>query len=152
MARKDKIAAELASIMDGNDGVLHPQHVVDFARDETTALHDRFEWDDTEAGKKYRLEQARHIIRVYVDVADDSVTEIRAWVSLPSDRETGGGYRKTRDVLSERERREELLQMALRDLMVFKRKYAILQQLAKVFAAAEEVATKHKPKRRRRTG
>ena len=154
MSTKDRIEQELNEIMEEHDGVLHPAHVVAFAKDPQTALHSRFEWDDTAAAEQYRLVQARQLIRVYVEVAEDSVTEIRAFVSLPSDRETGGGYRKTTTVMSDAERRAELIRTALRELATFKRKYAALQEFSKVFAAVDEVKveTKTTRKRSRRAG
>ena len=44
-------------------GDLHPSMVVAEARRKTHPLHDRFEWDDKIAGKKYRLVQAYDLIR-----------------------------------------------------------------------------------------
>ena len=38
------------------------QNVLKYAKDETTTLNKMFEWDDSVAGEKYRLEQARKII------------------------------------------------------------------------------------------
>ena len=142
MGTKDKVKQELEQIQKEHGGVLHPQHVVDFARNKNSALHSRFEWDDGKAAKAYRIVQARQLIRVYVQVAADNVTEVRAFVSLPSDREAGGGYRSTDSVMTDEQRRAELLQMALKELAIFRRKYATLEQLAQVFAAAEAVEGK----------
>jgi len=152
MNMREKIESELDQIMEKHAGVLHPQHIVTFAKNPKTALHSRFEWDDGSAAEKYRIDQARQIIRVFVEVSEDNVTRVRAFVSLPSDREAGGGYRKTTDVMSEVERRAELLRMAIRDLQAFKRKYAALEQLAQVFAAADSVTRPKKNKRVRNTG
>ena len=40
-----------------------PAQIVDMARDSSTELHKCFEWNDTVAAEKYRLEQARHQTR-----------------------------------------------------------------------------------------
>ena len=54
-------------------GVLEPAAVVDYARDPDTALHAYFDWEDSVAAEKWRIEQARRIIRsvhVRLDVTD----------------------------------------------------------------------------------
>jgi hypothetical protein len=59
----DRIAATLQSIADENRGRLEPDMVVDAASDPTSVLHSHFVWDDTEAARKYRIYQARELIR-----------------------------------------------------------------------------------------
>lgn len=44
-------------------GKLTPNLVVEAARSPAHPLHSRFEWDDTAAAEKYRLDQARGLIR-----------------------------------------------------------------------------------------
>src|SRR5262245_29148308 len=44
------------------NGAVTPKLVLDAARDEGHPLHDFFEWDDSIAGDKYRLEQAMRMI------------------------------------------------------------------------------------------
>ena len=46
-----------------NDGRLQPADVVTDARDPTSPLHSHFEWDDGAAAERYRLSQARSLIR-----------------------------------------------------------------------------------------
>ena len=57
------VEVEMQSIFDKH-GAVTPSLVVEFAKDETTELHKRFEWDDTAAAEQYRLNQARRVIRV----------------------------------------------------------------------------------------
>jgi hypothetical protein len=47
-------------------GKLSPQIIVDAARHNNSALHGFFEWDDTVAAEKYRIEQARTVIKMFV--------------------------------------------------------------------------------------
>jgi hypothetical protein len=44
-------------------GMLTPRAVVNAARNPSHPLHSRFEWNDAIAGERYRLEQARELIR-----------------------------------------------------------------------------------------
>lgn len=56
------LRGELQAIYDEHKR-LTPSLVVDAARDEAHPLHARFEWDNAIAGEKYRLDQARDLIR-----------------------------------------------------------------------------------------
>lgn len=124
------------------DGVLRPEDVVDFARDSSTALHSQFEWNEGEAARQYRLEQARRVIRVHVNVELADVAPIRAYVSLSTDRKNGGGYRTTTSVMSDSQLYEQMLRDALGELVSMQRKYARLKELGKVFRAVDEAAVK----------
>lgn len=119
------------------DGVIRPEAVVEFARNERTALHSQFTWDDTAAAKAHRLWQARQVIAVRVKIIPQSEKVTRAFVSLPSDRAGGGGYRSIVRVLSDDERRAELLASARDELKTFRRKYQTLSELAGIFAAID---------------
>jgi hypothetical protein len=117
-------------------GVISPEKVVQAARDPKSPLHSRFTWDDTDAAHQYRLVQARNLIRVCVSVLPGTNQNERVFVSLSRDsQKEGGGYRVTADVLSDAELREELLSEALKELDVFKQKYARLSELSLVFSA-----------------
>lgn len=55
--------AERLLELERDNGRLAPADVVDAARDPTSPLHSHFTWDDSEAAEKYRLMQARTLIR-----------------------------------------------------------------------------------------
>jgi hypothetical protein len=61
-----------------------PQNVVKLAQNPNTTLHKFFDWDNNSAGYKYRLEQARHILRsVYiVSVVNGEEIEERAYFNV----------------------------------------------------------------------
>lgn len=131
----DLITEELELIRKKRDGLLLPADVVEFARNKDTALHSEFEWDDSIAAERYRLEQAREIIRVRVSVlkTDDEPITVRTYWSLPSDRAASGGYRALPDVLSNAKMRTELEQSAIAEMDSFKRKYQTIRELGRVF-------------------
>lgn len=138
------ITDELLLIKDQNHGFVDPVAVVEYARDPKTALHNRFEWDDTEAAERYRIWQARQIIRmelVVVPVDEGKGKTVRSFISLVADRRTEAdkGYRFMVDVLSDTDLREQMLDAAHRDMLIFRRKYNQLNELAKVFEAMEQV-------------
>lgn len=100
----------LIDIAKQHGGVLMVDDVLNEARNEHSPLHDHFEWDDSAAADAHRRYQARVLIqRCRITLADSTPTEIRAFVSLQSDRELGGGYRLTTTVMDDEAMREELL-------------------------------------------
>lgn len=93
-----------------NGGVLMVDDVLNEAQSEDSILHKYFEWDDSEAADLYRRQQARALIqRCKIQMVETDPIEIRAFVSLPSDREAGGGYRLTADVVGDEFLKAELL-------------------------------------------
>ncbi len=148
MNTPSQIAIELKRLAEEHGGVLTPKAVVDAARSETSPLHRSFDWDDTEAAEKWRLLQARNLIRVvvaYEPVADGKTLPCRVFVSLTPDREQEhGGYRVTSSVMSDPDQRRQLLHDARADMKRFTLKYRQLEELADVFAAMDR-ATEEAP-------
>lgn len=147
---------ELETIRLKNGGILKEEDVVKEARREGHPLHDRFDWDDSKAGHLWRLEQARELIRsvyVVIETTGQKTVSVRAYASLPSDRDREGGYRPIDSIMSNANFRAELLSSAISELEAFKRRYSNLTQLAPVFDAIDAVKIKRsfekdrKPKR-----
>jgi hypothetical protein len=144
MSKQIDVLEELEEIAKIHKGVLRPADVVEFAKAEDTALHSKFEWDDSEAAQQYRLWQARQIIRVNITMLPNETDgkPVKVFVSMKSDRyNDGGGYRYLQDIMSEAESRERLLAQAYDELKVWRRKYQTLKELAPVFEAMDEVST-----------
>lgn len=100
----------LTRIAKKNGGMLKVDDVLEEAQDVNSILHKHFEWDDSVAAASYRREQARALIqRCRITLVESEPMHIRAFVSLPADRDAGGGYRLTTTVLGDGNMREELL-------------------------------------------
>jgi len=77
----NEVKAELDRIR-GN-GSFSGQAVVDASRPEDAILHRAFEWNDTIAGEKFRLVQARTLTRVVIRLPEKSgEQEVPAFVSV----------------------------------------------------------------------
>ena len=144
--RRELIRAELEQICQSHGGVLRPEDVVAFARNERTALHSEFEWDDVKASAAHRLWQARTVIRVAVEVLPSPHADqepVRAYVSVVSDRvRPGGGYRPLADVMTNDEMRAELVTEALGEVKRWRRKYERIRELVPIFRAIDKVEAK----------
>lgn len=146
MAESEAIQHELELIRQNAGGILLPEHVVDFAKSPNTALHGKFTWDDSKAAHEYRLWQARQVIRVNVTVIGNQQPEVRAYVSLNSDRrQQGGGYRAITDVMSDAERRRELINQAFAEFDRWRKRYQELTELAPLFEHSDQLRSEIVP-------
>ncbi len=135
---------ELQSVKKAGGGLLSPSDVVDRAVPEDNPLHKNFTWDDTEAGRLYREEQARLVVRsievVMKPSTGVSTRPIRAFVSVsssPTKETTKSVYVTIDEALSDPIMRDEVLSRAIREALSFRKKYAELSELSKVFAAID---------------
>lgn len=144
-----KQKAELEVIRQKNKGFLRPEDVVRYARSPKTALHTAFQWDDGKAAQEFRLLQARQIIRVIVTVHEQTNKNVRAFVSLRSERAGGEtGYRAMVDVLSNEDLTRQLLEDAKRDLAYFSRKYSDLRDVAELEGVFTAIDALEQPRKR----
>lgn len=129
-ADAQKVADEIGS------GQITPQEVLEKAKDLNSELHKCFEWDDTIAAEKYRLQQARSIIINLVYVPKKEEEQSVRCFSLTSKVST---YQPTQQFLVQEDEYQTLLKRALAELEAFKRKYHTLAELEAVFEAMETV-------------
>lgn len=93
MATKAEIEAELLAIRAANGGILTARMIVEAASDPAHLLHSHFEWRDDVAGPKYRVQQARQLVRVIREVyvgARGHPEQIRVFHSMPVPSAPGG--------------------------------------------------------------
>lgn len=135
---KPEVVAALAELEDAT-GRLTPEQVVDAAEDEGSALHQFFEWDDSEAARQHRLHQARRLIRsveVVLRVSRKTVSCI-AYIRDPSVDGREQGYRATREVAKDDNDSHEALAYAFSAAAAHLRR---ARDLAKVFRKEREFA------------
>lgn len=117
-------------------GKFTPMEVLEKAKDETTELHKCFEWNDSIAAEKYRLEQAKNIIRMLVY---EKETKEQAVVRYYAKTETKHVYQPTKQFLVQEDEYQGLLRRALAELETFKNKYHTLTELESIFEAMETI-------------
>jgi len=118
------------------EGRLTAQNLVDVSRPEDAPLHTEFEWDDQEAAEKYRLTQARGIIRNLQIVTPESERPEKVFCHLEVRK---AEYTTIRKALLVADTREILLRNARREMEAFQAKYKGLTELAEVFEAMSRV-------------
>ena len=112
-----------------------PEDIVEYATDSNPELHKCFLWDDQEAAHRYRLTQAREIIRSIVvisekkDESSDSIM-MRAIVSTNNNDTT---YEPITVTIRNEDSYQKLLNEAMRELETFRQKYSIIKELENIF-------------------
>jgi len=107
-----------------------PEAILEKARDESSALHEIFEWDDSVAAEKYRLSQAKNLISnlVIKPAIKGETTTIRVLHKTEP-----GIYKSIKYVVQHKEEYELILARALQELQRFQKKYETLVELQSVF-------------------
>ena len=129
-ADAQKVADEIG------DGKVTPQEVLEKARDENSELHKCFEWNDSVAAEKYRLQQARSIIINLVYEPKRKQEEPVRCFQITNEKST---YQPTKQFLVQENEYQSLLARAKAELESFKRRYANLTELESVFEAIENI-------------
>ena len=136
-ANPQKIGEALTKISAVNGGHLVPAAVVDAARDTKSVLHRHFEWNDKAAAEKFRLDQARSLIRcIHVESEDTEIGATRAFLSIRD--KSGVSYRTIADVLNSADLQQRLLAQAEKDLLAFEARYQNLEDICSLIRAARE--------------
>lgn len=144
----DKAFSEVDKIRKKNDGRVTAGSVVDQARPRRNPLHKQFEWDDSKAAEEFRKEEARTMLRSIEVVYEEAqaVGPVRALevVTEVIGDEPQKFYRSTSEILEDPNARDELLGNAIRDALSFKRRYALLSELAGIFHELDEFVSNAK--------
>lgn len=83
-------------------GDMTPALVVEDARDPDSPLHDQFDWSDTAAACKWRLHQARCLIRTvhYTTSVEGVEICVPEWIRNPDAKSEVQGYVRTETIAS----------------------------------------------------
>ena len=110
-ADAEKCKAEIDLI-----AVKNRENVVAFAQNRRTELHKCFEWNDTKAAEKFRLDQAGEVLRsiVFVSVIQNEEVAIRAYEREST--ENKSAYRDVLESLSDEIFKQAIINRVKRDI------------------------------------
>ena len=108
-----------------------PEMIVAAAQDSNSELHKCFEWDDTEAARKYRIIQAGNLVRNLVIVESKEKSEPQQIRVMYTSQD--GGYKKTTLILQQPDEYETLKNRAMAELRAIKNKYNMILELKEIF-------------------
>ena len=141
--RADVAAEELARIQE-KYGEVTPRNLLDESRDENSVMHKCYEWNDTKAAEKWRLQQSKFIMscltvtyeKVDIDTGTVNKVSVRAFQNVSEERD--GKFIHVHDAMENAEYRAAVLRRALNELAMFRKKYSDLSELSKLFYAIDE--------------
>lgn len=142
-----EIRRELEAIAARKSG-LTPQAVLQTAKNPKSCLHKYFDWDDTEAARKWREAQAYNLIlrvKVTIETPEQKTIQVRAFVNVKKVDSDGtinhserGHFVPIVQAMSDEEARSQVIAQARSELASFRRKYANLSELSEVIAAIDK--------------
>lgn len=148
----EEIGPEIHALMEQSEKFeLTPQGFLDWVRSNPdSASHKHFDWNDTEAARKWRVYQARNIINsVEVKVIDnrDSSDFVPAFVNVVTPKSDEGeatrAYSPFEVILNDPDKSQQVVEKALRDFMSWRKRYRRFRHLlplANVFDATDGFA------------
>lgn len=137
--------ADVLLALERDGGRLLPVDVVNAARDPASPLHSHFTWDDKEAAERYRLEQARTLIRsVKVEITVQQVpVRVVGYVRDPSVAARDAGYRNVACLRTEEDSARDAIVAEMRrvaDAVTRARTLAMVLGVADALDKIEETA------------
>lgn len=136
-----RVRAELETVRAERRGHLRPADVVERARSRSSALHRLFEWDDTEAARKYRLQQARAVLSAVVVISEDTREPSHEYTSTRVGKRLA--YVSTREAMANEEQRERILDDALEALRSWHLRYGTYRECAGLTNDIKVVLARH---------
>ena len=141
----DVAAKELCDIQKKH-GSLTPDVVVKEAKKKRSPIHDCFEWDDTTAAAKYRVEQAKYLIRTIevVFTGDDDECEplhVRAFHSIVTE-DDSREYVTLKQAQGSAAVWDQVKQQALDALLAWKTKYAAFKEFEQLYVLISKLTKK----------
>lgn len=128
-------------------GPLTPSLVVKKAKAKKSVIHDYFEWDDTIAGPKYRIHQARrlmnHIQVEIIDNGDKKPRAIKMFHNIQIMKESKDrAYLSLSTIINSDDYRKQIVEKAMVELRGWQERYRQYSELKPIFKAIDKLKTK----------
>ena len=135
-SKKAQIYGERLNELSQKQGEITPPIVLADARSPKSPLHNYFEWNNTKAAEKWRLEQAGDLIRsITVEVIKDNgdKEDVRYFFSVSSENSTTSEpnaiYVSLNTIMTDADKRAEVITYAKRELQGWANRYQQYSEL-----------------------
>jgi len=139
-----------------NDGAINWKAAEKAARLKGCPVHNDLEWDDKTCGQKYRIDQLQRMARRIEVVRPEIKAAYRAYETVsvdvvPDKLDKSGSieqqrqqrvWSSTEEILADPAGRADLLSRAVKDAIAFRKRYAILSELAQLIEVIDEEIAK----------
>ena len=132
-ADAQKYADEIMEICEELESAT-PQQILEKARDSNTELHKCFTWDDTEAAEKWRISEARAIVRnlkIIEQKSDKQSEPTTIRVFYKTDNESG--YKPTKLILKKPDEYKALVERCRSELLAIKQKFNSISEYEEIW-------------------
>lgn len=136
-----QVVGDTLKKLEAEHGIVTPAAVVSIARPRNAPFHQCFEWDDSRAADKFRLDQARLIIRSVevVHIMENGKQERQlGYVSIAENKPGSSAYMNTPDALKDERYSAKIIEDAKSQLLGWRRRYGHLTEMVKEFASVVE--------------
>jgi hypothetical protein len=154
-SRNEEVKAELKAIETRKAG-LNPSTLLAVAKNPKSCLHKYFCWDDTEAARRYREQQAYELIRTVkttITLHDKKEVTIRAFFPVKQIEKDGtidyrkrGSYMSIENIATDGDALAQILDRAKAELAAFSAKYRSLSSIADFSEVFDAIAKVTRPK------
>ena len=132
-ADAQKCADEIMEICEELESAT-PQQILEKARDSSTELHKCFTWDDTEAAEKWRISEARAVVRnlkIIEQNPDKQSDPTTIRVFYKTDNESG--YKPTKLILKKPDEYKSLVERCRSELLAIKQKFNSISEYEEIW-------------------
>lgn len=132
-ADAQKCADEIMGICEELESAT-PQQILEKARDSSTELHKCFTWDDTEAAEKWRISEARAVVRnlkIIEQKPDEQPEPTTIRVFYKTDNESG--YKPTKLILKKPDEYKALVERCRSELLAIKQKFNSISEYEEIW-------------------
>lgn len=140
-----QVVGDTLKELEAKNSVVTPSAVVEVAKPKNAPLHSCFEWNDSKAAERFRLDQARLIIRSVevVRMLEGGKEERQlGFVSIAVNKPGSSAYMNTEGALRDERYSAKIIDDAKAQLLGWRRRYGHLAALVKEFAPIVEAIDK----------
>lgn len=115
------------------------------ASKKSSSLYEFFDWDNSSAGDKWRLQQARLLINEIKIVVEDKEMYAFENVNVTVEENTkfnSREYKPIVEIMNNEDYRKQLIQKALSEIGYWQERHSDLTELNPIFIAVKEIKTK----------
>lgn len=126
--KPDALAAELARVREKCG--LSSRTLLEESRPTKAKLHKEFTWDDSKAAESWRLKEAGDILTVVQVTYEVGPEEPQRAFVIQERTEEANNYAPVHEVLERQSSRDRLILDLLKDLQIFRRRFALVSELS----------------------
>lgn len=135
---KPEVAAKELQKIEQNDK-LTPEAVVNAAKDKNNPLHVCFDWNNKQAGERWRKHQARQLIgSIIVEIKINEPHDVRSYVNL-NIKDEGQAYCNIHSVFEDDEKMQIIIDQAKAKLQAAAKQLAVFNKLQEVSKKIEQL-------------